>query len=128
MPTVYLSKARKCPAPLLPCLLIPILLNPRARSELQVIDQCPSGGSADCDTSSAVVGCLTTSVAGRIGSSYAARLTGPETVSGTVEHTGAGLFAAEYIGPVAGEYELEVRYVYVFLRVRKVQEPRRVAL
>lgn len=73
------------------------------------MDQCPSGGSADCATNPEVVGCLTTSAAGRVGSSYAARLTGPETVSGTVEHTGAGLFAAEYVGPVAGEYELEVR-------------------
>lgn len=77
----------------------------------QVYDQCPSAGSADCMDNSTMeaVGCEVTSVAGRVGSSYAARLSGPESVSGTVEHTGDGIFAAHYVGPVAGEYELEVR-------------------
>lgn len=76
-----------------------------------VYDQCPSSGSADCldnSTGTAVVGCVATSAAGRVGSSYAARLSGPDAVSGTVEHTGDGIFTAEYVGPVAGEYELEV--------------------
>lgn len=54
------------------------------------------------------MGCLVTSAAGRVGSSYAARLSGPEAVSGVVEYTSDGLFEAEYIGPVAGDYELEV--------------------
>ena len=54
------------------------------------------------------MGCLVASAAGRVGSSYAARLSGPEAVSGIVEYTADGLFEAEYIGPVAGEYELEV--------------------
>lgn len=88
-------------------------------AELQVHDQCPSSGSDDdCTTNAASpeeVGCEVTSVAGRIGSSYAARLTGPEAVSGTVEPAGGGLFAAEYVGPVAGEYELEVR-MYTYLK------------
>lgn len=55
------------------------------------------------------IGCVVASVAGRVGSSYAARLSGPESVSGTVEHNGDGVFSAEYIGPIAGAYELEVR-------------------
>lgn len=59
--------------------------------------------------STALVGCVVTSAAGRVGSSYAVRLSGPEAVSGTVEHSGDGLFTAEYTGPVAGEYELEVK-------------------
>lgn len=63
----------------------------------------------DSATLPVVVGCEVTSAAGRIGSSYSAHLTGPDAVSGTVEHAGSGLFAAEYVGPVAGEYELEVR-------------------
>lgn len=77
----------------------------------QVYDQCPSSGSVDCldnANATAVVGCVVTSVAGRVGSSYAARLSGPEAVSGTVEHSGDGLFTAQYTGPIAGEYELEV--------------------
>ncbi|CAM9773581.1 unnamed protein product, partial [Ectocarpus sp. 13 AM-2016] len=78
---------------------------------VSVYDQCPSSGSANCTDSGVsafVVGCVMTSAAGRVGSSYTASLSGPEVVSGTVEHTSDGLFSAEYIGPVAGEYELEV--------------------
>lgn len=56
-----------------------------------------------------ILGCEVNSVAGRVGSSYSTRLSGPETVSGTVVYSGGGLFTAEYIGPIAGDYELEVR-------------------
>lgn len=79
---------------------------------LQVYDECPVAGSADCQDSSTTteaVGCEVVSVAGRVGACYTARLSGPESTSGTVEHTGDGIFKAEYVGPAAGEYELEVR-------------------
>lgn len=78
---------------------------------LQVYDECPVAGSADCQVSSATaaVGCEVVSVAGRVGACYTARLSGPQSTSGTVEHTGDGLFKAEYVGPAAGEYELKVR-------------------
>lgn len=84
-------------------------------------DQCPSSGSADCldeNTSNAEVSCFVTSAAGRVGSSYAARLSGPEAVSGVVEYTNNGLFEAEYIGPLAGDYELEVCRIDTFARSR----------
>ncbi|CAM9800578.1 unnamed protein product [Ectocarpus sp. 6 AP-2014] len=78
---------------------------------VSVYDQCPSSGSANCTdsgVSASVVGCVVTSAAGRVGSSYTASLSGPEVVGTSVEHTSDGLYSAEYIGPVAGEYELEV--------------------
>ena len=55
-----------------------------------------------------VIGCVVNSVAGRLGSSYIVRLSGPESQSGTTMHVGNGMFEAEYVGPVAGLYELEV--------------------
>lgn len=78
---------------------------------LQVYDECPVAGSTDCDDNSATaaVGCEVVSVAGRVGACYTARLSGPQSTSGTVEHMGDGIFKAEYVGPSAGEYELEVR-------------------
>lgn len=73
-------------------------------------DECPSAGSTDCmDSASSAVGCAVTAIAGRVGSSFAARLSGPESVTGTVEYMGDGMFTAEYVGPTAGVYELEVR-------------------
>lgn len=73
-------------------------------------DECPLAGSADCqdNPTTDAVGCEVVSVAGRVGACYTARLSGPESTSGTVEHTGDGIFKAEYLGPAAGEYELEV--------------------
>lgn len=74
-------------------------------------NECPLAGSADCqdDSTAEAVGCEVVSVAGRVGSCYTVRLSGPDSTSGTVEHTGDGIFKAEYLGPAAGEYELEVR-------------------
>lgn len=50
-----------------------------------------------------------TSVAGRIGPSYYIELSGPESVHGAVNYVGNGVFKAEYVGPIAGVYKLEVR-------------------
>lgn len=76
----------------------------------QVYDECPTAGSTDClDNATAAIGCSVASVAGRVGSSYAVRLEGPEFVSGTIDHSGDGIFAAEYVGPVAGVYDLQVK-------------------
>lgn len=78
-------------------------------SRPQVYDECPAAGSTDCfESTTEAVGCAVASVAGRVGSSYAARLEGPESVSGTVKHAGDGTFTAEYVGPIAGVYELQV--------------------
>lgn len=75
----------------------------------QVYGECPTAGAKDClDDSSDAVGCAVASVAGRVGSSYAVQLEGPESVRGTIEYTGDGLFAAEYVAPAVGEYELQV--------------------
>lgn len=76
----------------------------------QVYDECPTAGSTDClGNSTEAIGCSLASVAGRVGSSYAVRLEGPESVSGTIDHSGDGIFAAEYVGPIAGVYELQVK-------------------
>lgn len=80
---------------------------------LQVYDECPTAGSTDCFVNTThSVGCLVASVAGRVGSSYAVRLEGPQSVSGTVTHVGDGLFTAEYSGPMGGTYELQVNHGY----------------
>lgn len=47
-------------------------------------------------------------MAGRVGSSYIAYLEGPESAGVTIEHSGDGIFAAEYVGPMAGVYDLQV--------------------
>lgn len=76
----------------------------------QVHDACPSTKSLIClDTSVNDVVCEVTSVAGRVGPSYYIQLSGPESVSGTVTYVGNGIFKAEYVGPIAGVYNLEVR-------------------
>lgn len=75
----------------------------------QVYDECPTAGSRDClENTTRAVGCSVASVAGRVGSSYVVRLEGPQSISGTVEYDGDGLFTVDYVGPVAGVYELHV--------------------
>lgn len=77
----------------------------------QVNGECPSTVSLIClDTSlPSTVECEMTSVAGRIGPSYYIELSGPESVHGAVNYVGNGVFKAEYVGPIAGVYKLEVR-------------------
>lgn len=92
----------------------------------QVYNDCPSAGSDSCfdddAASTGVVGCSVPSVAGRIGSTFSIGLDGPESADGTVQYLGDGIFSAEYLGPIAGTYELEVRWLMSVPRLQSTVE------
>ncbi|CAM9130727.1 unnamed protein product, partial [Phaeothamnion confervicola] len=75
-----------------------------------VYNDCPAAGAANCTGSAADTACSVTSVAGRVGPTFAMTLSGADdaSVAGDFAHGGDGIFAAEYVAPRAGSYSMAV--------------------